>query len=63
MPEGMVQGRKAQRVSPLVANEEVRLEVRRLRRRQEPQSRQEGWVRARAVAVGMEMRGWCKNCF
>lgn len=40
----------------------VRLDVQRVRRRQELWSRQGGLVMARAVAMGTEMRGWCKKC-
>lgn len=54
---------EAQRLVPLVINKGVRLEVQRVRRRQEPWSRQEGLVMARAVAMGMGMRRWCKKCF
>lgn len=52
---------EAQQVIPIV-NEEVRLEVRRVRRRQEPWLKWEGLIRARAMALGIEMKAWCKKC-
>lgn len=43
-----------------VVKEGVELGV---RRRQEPWSKQEGLIRVSAVALGIEMRVWCKKCF
>lgn len=63
MLEGWIWAGEVQRLIPLVVNKRVKLEVQRGRRRQEPWSRQEELVRARGVAMGMEMREWCTECF